>query len=62
MPILSVNEMLERIDAVEIDAVRELAGELFAPGGLSVAGVGPAESEFLAAIAPLGAGAAQAAP
>ncbi len=55
MPILSVNEMLERIDSVEIDAVRSLAGELFTPGSLSVAGVGPAESEFLAAIEPLGA-------
>ena len=31
MPILSVNEMIERIDAVELDAVRALAGELFAP-------------------------------
>jgi predicted Zn-dependent peptidase len=55
MPILSVNEMIERIDSVEIDAVRALAGELFVPGGLSVAGVGPAESDFLAAIEPLGA-------
>jgi predicted Zn-dependent peptidase len=58
MPILSVNELIERIDAIEIDAVRELAGELFTPSALSVAGVGPAESEFLAAIEPLGAGAA----
>jgi len=54
MPILSVNEMIERIDSVEIDAVRTLAGELFSAGGLSVAGVGPAETEFLAAIEPLG--------
>jgi predicted Zn-dependent peptidase len=55
MPILSINEMIERIDAVEIDAVRALAGELFAPEGLSVAGVGPAQSAFLAAVEPLGA-------
>jgi predicted Zn-dependent peptidase len=53
LPILSVNEMIDRIDSVEIDAVRALAAELFAPEGLSVAGVGPAESEFQAAIAPL---------
>ncbi|MGO9322667.1 MAG: M16 family metallopeptidase [Solirubrobacteraceae bacterium] len=53
MPILSVNEMIERIDSVEIDAVRALAGELFTSSGLSVAGVGPAETEFLAAIEPL---------
>jgi predicted Zn-dependent peptidase len=54
MPILSVNEMLERIDAVDIDVVRELAGELFSPRGLSVVGVGPDEPSFLAAIEPLG--------
>jgi predicted Zn-dependent peptidase len=57
MPILSVNEMIERVDTVELDAVRALAGELFMPAGLSVAGVGPVESEFLAAIEPLGAAA-----
>jgi predicted Zn-dependent peptidase len=54
-PIMSVDEMIERIDSVEIDAVRALAVELFTPSRLSVAGVGPEESEFLAAIAPLGA-------
>jgi predicted Zn-dependent peptidase len=55
LPILSVNETIERIDAVEIEQVRQLAGELFEPSGLSVAGVGPDESEFRAAIEPLGA-------
>ncbi len=55
LPILSVDEMLERIDSVEIDAVRALAAELFTPSRLSAAGVGPAETEFLAAIEPLGA-------
>jgi len=55
LPILSVDEMLERIDSVEIDAVRALAAELFTPSRLSAAGVGPLESEFLAAIEPLGA-------
>ncbi len=64
MPILSVNEIIERIDSVEIEAVRALAAELFAPSRLSAAGVGPAETEFLAAIEPLGAraGARGAAP
>jgi predicted Zn-dependent peptidase len=57
MPILSIDEMIERIDAVEIDAVRALAAELFTPSRLSAAGVGPTESEFLAAIEPLGAAA-----
>ncbi len=54
LPILSVNEMIERIDAVEIEQVRALAAELFEPSRLSVAGVGPDESEFTAAIEPLG--------
>jgi predicted Zn-dependent peptidase len=57
LPILSVSEVLERIDAVGIEDVRELAAELFAPARLSVAGVGPDEESFSAAIAPLGAGA-----
>jgi predicted Zn-dependent peptidase len=62
MPILSVNEMIERIDSVEIEQVRALAAELFAPGALSAAGVGPAEEEFLAAIEPLGASAGATGP
>ena len=55
LPILSVNEMLERIDAVGIEQVRELATELFDPAGLSVAGVGPDEGDFRTAIGALGA-------
>jgi predicted Zn-dependent peptidase len=55
LPILSVNEMIERIDSVEIDEIRAIAAELFTPSRLSAAGVGPAEAEFLAAIEPLGA-------
>jgi predicted Zn-dependent peptidase len=54
LPILSVNEMIERIDSVEIDQIRALAAGLFTPNGLSAAGVGPSEAEFLAAIEPLG--------
>jgi predicted Zn-dependent peptidase len=55
LPILSVNEMIERIDAVSIDQVRDLAAELYPPECMSAAGVGPQEDEFLAAIEPLGA-------
>ncbi len=55
LPILSVNDMIERIDSVDIDEVRALAAELFPPSRLSAAGVGPEEAEFLAAIEPLGA-------
>jgi predicted Zn-dependent peptidase len=54
MPILSVNDMIERVDAVTIEHVRELAGELFAPEQLSVVGVGPDQEVFNAAIEPLG--------
>jgi predicted Zn-dependent peptidase len=58
LPILSVNEMLERIDGVGIEHVRELAAELFEPAAMSVAGVGPDEGAFRAAIGPLGGSAA----
>jgi predicted Zn-dependent peptidase len=53
LPILSMDEVIERIDAVDITDLEELAGELFTPQRLSVAGVGPGEEEFQAAIAPL---------
>lgn len=54
LPILSVDEMIERIEDVSIEQVRELAGSLYVPSGLSVAGVGPDEERFRAAIEPLG--------
>jgi len=54
LPILSVDELLERIDAVQLADMRELAGWLFAPERMSVAGVGPDEREFLRAVDPLG--------
>jgi predicted Zn-dependent peptidase len=54
LPILSVNDMIERIDSVGIAEVREVA-QLFAPQRLSVAGVGPDEGSFRAAIEPLSA-------
>jgi predicted Zn-dependent peptidase len=57
LPILSVNEMIERIDSVSIEQVRALAAELFPPERMSAAGVGPQEDAFLAAIEPLGVGA-----
>ena len=37
---LSVDEMVERIDAVTDADLEELAGELFAPERLSAAGIG----------------------
>jgi predicted Zn-dependent peptidase len=54
MPILSIDEVIERIDAVSLQDLRELAGELFEPHALSIAGVGPDERVFSSAIGPLG--------
>jgi predicted Zn-dependent peptidase len=54
LPILPVDEVLERIDSVGIADLSELAGQLFTAGHLSVAGVGPDQEAFRAAIAPLG--------
>jgi predicted Zn-dependent peptidase len=53
LPILSVDELIERIDAVSADDVAALARSLFDPGALSVAGVGPDEEAFRSAIEPL---------
>ncbi len=54
MPILSVDEVIERIDAVTLEDLQSLAAELFAPERLSIACVGPDEGTFEAAIVPLG--------
>ncbi len=54
MPVLSVGEMIEHIDAVGMAQVRELAAELFAPARMSLAGIGPSRERFIEAIAPLG--------
>ena len=54
MPILGVNEMLARIDAVGIEDLRELARELFAPERMSAVGIGPERERMLEALEPLG--------
>ncbi|MHB8771451.1 MAG: M16 family metallopeptidase [Syntrophales bacterium] len=41
-------EIIARIDAVEAEEVRSLAGGLFRPGALTVAAIGPASEEDLA--------------
>jgi predicted Zn-dependent peptidase len=58
LPILSVEELIERIDSVDLTALKELSCGLFNAPRLSVAGVGPDEGAFRTAIAPLGRGAA----
>jgi predicted Zn-dependent peptidase len=52
LPILSVEEMIARIDSVDIPQLRELTAELLAAPRLSVAGVGPDEEAFRTAIEP----------
>ncbi len=48
--ILSLDRIVEEIDAVEPDSVSELAALLLAPERLSVAGIGPSERQFAAAV------------
>ena len=54
-PLLSLDEVMERIEAVSIEDLGALVGELWAPERLSAAGIGPEEQHFeqaLAAIEP----------
>jgi predicted Zn-dependent peptidase len=61
VPLLSVDELIDRIDAVTIDDVRELVDTLYGRDRLSAAGIGPDDDAFRAALEPLGAVAAEAA-
>jgi predicted Zn-dependent peptidase len=49
-PLLSLDELVARIDAVELDDLRALAGELWSPERLSAAGIGPGEAAFREAL------------
>jgi predicted Zn-dependent peptidase len=51
VPVLSVDELLERVDAVDADDVAELARGLYDPVGLSAACIGPDEETFREAAA-----------
>jgi predicted Zn-dependent peptidase len=53
MPLLTVDEVVERIDSVSLADLEQLAVELYAPDRLSVAGIGPDEDAFRAALEPL---------
>lgn len=53
LPLLSIDETIERIDAVEVEQLRELASELLAPARLSVVAIGPDQAAFQEALAPL---------
>ena len=53
MPIFELDETLERIEAVDADAIGALASELLAVERLSAAAIGPDEDVFRTALAPL---------
>jgi predicted Zn-dependent peptidase len=59
--LLSIERIMAEIDAVEPDALAELADVLLAPEKLSAAGIGPSEERFLAAIGHVNPGLAKAA-
>ena len=61
VPLLSVDELIDRIDAVTIHDVRELVDTLYPRERLSVAGIGPDDDAFRAALEPVGAVTAEAA-
>jgi predicted Zn-dependent peptidase len=61
LPVLTVDEIIERIDAVTLDDVAALARELYAPERLSAAGIGADESVFRTALEPVSPALAQAA-
>ena len=53
LPLFTVDEIIERIDAVTHEDLVELASELLAPERLSAAGIGGDESAFRAALEPV---------
>jgi predicted Zn-dependent peptidase len=53
MPILELDEVLERIDAVDAKQIEALASELFDPARLCAAAIGPDEELFRGAFEPL---------
>ena len=50
VPLMEDDEVARRIDAVTEEGVRDLVAELFAPEALCVAGIGPDEAAFDAAL------------
>jgi predicted Zn-dependent peptidase len=51
LPLLETDEVMARIDAVSMDDMRALVDELWRPGALSAAGIGPDEDAFRSAVA-----------
>jgi predicted Zn-dependent peptidase len=56
MPLMSVDEVIERIDAVTLDDIAALARDLFAPERMSAAGIGSDVAAFRRAVEPVSPG------
>ena len=56
MPLLSVDDVIERIDAVTLDDIAALARDLFAPERMSAAGIGSDAAAFRRALEPISPG------
>ena len=54
-PLLSLDETIERLEAVTREDLERLAGELYPPTGMSVAAIGRDEGLFRSALAPVSA-------
>ena len=52
-PVLTLDELLGKIDAVTSEEVAELARDLYAPDSLSAAAIAPSEERFRGALAPV---------
>jgi predicted Zn-dependent peptidase len=52
-PLLTLDELLEKVDAVTGEEVAELARDLYEPASLSAAAIAPSEERFRAALAPV---------
>ena len=61
VPLLGLDELIARIDAVTTGDLADLAAEVFAPERVSAAGIGPDEAAFRGALAPVAPALAQAA-
>ena len=53
IPLLTLDELLEKIDAVTHEEVAELAHDFYAPESLSAAAIAPNEERFRSALAPV---------
>jgi predicted Zn-dependent peptidase len=53
LPLLDLDEITAKIDAVEMADLRDLVGELWGPERLSAAGIGPDEDAFRGAVDPV---------